>query len=786
MRKIIRGRNGQRKITLLLTLILLSVFLLAETLPVRAQSGSKAAQTGDTEEQTGSTAAQPGEKAGLTGSAAAQPGKQEEPLEILTVGVPTDRCPIFYRDPENGEISGIGVDLMVTAAEKAGYRAEFREITEKSLKAALDNESYDVVMPFGSALTSESGKPSIVTDNLMQTPFTLVTKGRQDMPPLNKLHVGMLKSLAAGAETVNKLYPGIEITLFGTMDECVKALRDGKVDALLHNSYVWSYVLQKPSYSDLMVQPSAMFSMDFRIGTTNTPSGREKVARLNRGIALLDYNRRQAVILDYTSRRLYWYDLGDYLYQYGLLLFLSGLVLVFLIVIAIQRQRAMKREQEEKMRKMVDYDQLTGVLSLTGFRKKAEELIRAHPDIAYMISYNNIKDFKYINESFGKLAGDELLRFWADRSTERLSEEEAIGRLEGDHFAVLRRVYGTENLRGDEKDVFELVRDFFIAKGKDNRVLICSGIYVLTPEDYYHIDVDQMLDYARVAERKVRDSGKDGYAFYNQDQWERGKRMSDIVGHLTTAIRDGEIRVWYQPQVDYKEKKITGAEALCRWEHNKLGWLSPCEFIPILEESGGVYELNSFVWETVCQDLARWNAEGKHFSVSVNMSRNDIQTNPRIPEVFSNLVRTYRLSPDQLRIEITETAYVEDPAVLIWMTKQLREYGFKVEMDDFGSGYSSLHMLKEVPVDRIKLDLMFLSSRGEPEKGRVIVSHMIRMIHSLGMEMIAEGVETAEQADFLQERGCPEMQGYYFAKPMPADAFEKMLNGETQCSGFGQ
>ena len=493
MRKIIRGRNGQRKITLLLTLMILLTLLFAETMTVCAQSESAVAQSGSAVAQSGSAAAQ-------SESAVVQSGSAAEPSEILTVGVPTDRCPLFYRDPKTGEITGIGVDLMTVAAESAGYRAEFREITEKSLKAALDNEMYDVVLPFGSALTSEAGKPSIVTENLMQTPFTLVTIGRQDMPPLNRLHVGMLESLAGGAETVNMLYPGIEISLLGTMDECVRALRDKKVDALLHNSYVWSYVLQKPAYSDLVVQPSTMFSMDFRVGTPNTLAGREIVDRLNRGIASLDYNRRQAVILDYTSRRLYQYDLGDYLYQYGLILFLSALILVFMVVIALQRQSALKREQEEKMRKMVDYDQLTGVLSLTGFRKKAEELIRRHPDIAYMISYNNIKDFKYINESFGRMTGDELLRFWADRSMERLSEEEAIGRLEGDHFAVLRRVNGMENMRGDEKGVFELVRDFFIAKGKDNKVLICSGIYVLTPEDYYHIDVDQMLDYARVAE----------------------------------------------------------------------------------------------------------------------------------------------------------------------------------------------------------------------------------------------------------------------------------------------
>ena len=187
-----------------------------------------------------------------------------------------------------------------------------------------------------------------------------------------------------------------------------------------------------------------------------------------------------------------------------------------------------------------------------------------------------------------------------------------------------------------------------------------------------------------------------------------------------------------------------------------------------------IFDLDCYVWERACQDLQRWNAQGYRRFVSVNVSRCDIREDRDIPGLFRDLVNAYGLKPDQLRIEITETAFVENPAYLISMTRKLQEYGFAVEMDDFGSGHSSLHMLKEVPVDRIKLDLHFLTESGDPEKGRTIISHIIRMVRDLGMKMIAEGVETEEQAAFLRNQGCSEMQGFHFYKPMPVEEFEKI------------
>ena len=279
------------------------------------------------------------------------------------------------------------------------------------MKSALDNKQYDIILPFGSAVSSTAGAPAIVSENLSQTPFTLVTQNNSQLPRLNELRVGMLRSLAGAADTVCEMYPGITITFYDTMDESVKALREGKVDALLHNSYVWSYVLQKPAYKSLCVQPNAMFSMDFRAGTTETPAGQAIIDRLNDGIAAIADTQRQAVILDYTSRRLYQYDWSDYIYVYGVFILLASLVILLLIIITVLKMQTMRFEQETKMRHMLDHDSLTGVLSLRGFRKKVEQLLREHPDTPYVLSYTNIKNFKYINDSLGREAGNELLCF---------------------------------------------------------------------------------------------------------------------------------------------------------------------------------------------------------------------------------------------------------------------------------------------------------------------------------------------------------------------------------------
>ncbi len=664
---------------------------------------------------------------------------------------------------------------MKIAADEAGFEAEFVQISEPSVKDALDSDKYDILMPFGSAIESTSGKKSVISENIFRTPFTLVTEGKRDIPPFSNLRVGMLHSQKGVADTIRSLYPGIVIITYDNVDGCVKALRNNEVDALLHNSFFWSYILQKPAYENLVVQPSSMFTMDFKAGTADTPDGRALIERLNKGIKQINETKRQAITLDYTSRRLYKYDVSDFFYSYWLIILLAVLLFIAVIIIAVQKTRGLLKENEEKIQKLIDEDPLTGVLSMDGFRKRAEELISENPNAPYFLSYNNIRDFKYINDKLGRVAGDDLLKFWAARSMEFIDDEEAIGRITADRFAVLRKIASDEEILADEKNVIIPVRNFFINQGKDINVQLCSGIYVLTPADFVDIDVDHMLDLARITEKKVRQNREQSYLFYNPDQWVKGKKATDIINNLPAAIKDQELQVYYQPQVNYNTGEITGAEALCRWNHGKLGHLRPSEFIPILENCGLIFDLDKYVWDRVCQDLKKWNERGHHQTVSVNVSRSDIREDRDIAKIFSSLIQKYNLSPDQLHIEITESAYVENSELLINTANSLREHGFKVEMDDFGSGYSSLHMLKEVPVDRIKLDLHFLKDSGDPEKSHIIISCVIKMINALGIDLITEGVETTQQARFLQSEGAVEMQGYYFYKPMPIEEFEKLI-----------
>lgn len=701
--------------------------------------------------------------------------KAEESTEELVVGVPVDRCPIFYIDKDTNQVTGIGVDLMKIAAENAGYKAIFTVIKEETIKDALDNEAYDIIMPFGSAVKSTKGKETIVTENLFETPFTLVTNGNVNIPSLNELHVGMLKSLAGARDTVKNMYPGIEVTFYETMQDSVNALRDGKVDALMHNSYVWSYVLQKPAYEDLKVLPKEMFSMDFKAGTLNTEKGRKIVERLNEEIVKITDTQIWAITLDYTSRKLYQYDFFDYMNKFGIYILLIALLVLSLIIVAILIIRFILVEHKKKIKMLVDQDLLTGVLSLEGFRKKAEELITNNPDISYLLIYTNIKNFKYINDSLGKSSGDDLLCFLAKSVSSSLNDVEAIGRITADRFVILYQNLGSDKTFYDYDKKFEPVRNFFMESGKNNRVLMCYGIYVLTKEDYTDINIDRMIDYAHLAEKKLSENQNEGYEFYNHEQWERGKQISDILNNFPYAIKNGCIQVWYHPQVNYEKGIITGAEALSRWNHEKLGFLMPNSFISILEETGLIYDLDLYVWDKVCQDLKQWNDLGYHRAVSVNISRCDIKEDNDLSEIFSNLIKKYDLTTDQLRLEITESTFAEIPERLINTTNKLRNLGFQVEMDDFGSGYSSLNMLKEISVDRVKLDLRFLAATGDIEKSHIIISSIIKMLKRLKINVIAEGVETKEQADYLLNEGCSDMQGFYFYKAITHEEFSKLI-----------
>lgn len=276
------------------------------------------------------------------------------------------------------------------------------------------------------------------------------------------------------------------------------------------------------------------------------------------------------------------------------------------------------------------------------------------------------------------------------------------------------------------------------------------------------------------------------YAIYNNSLRDKLLRQQAIIDSMESALKGGQFQVFFQPKYRIRDDHLAGAEALARWTHPQWGMLSPAEFIPLFEKNGFITKLDQFVWEEVCRKLKAWEKRGySDFPVSVNVSRADIYS-VDIADLLISIVQKYELAPERLHLEITESAYTENSKQLIEVVSRLRELGFIIEMDDFGSGYSSLNMLNQMPIDVLKLDMKFIQSETAKPLERGILQFVIDLARRMRLSVVAEGVETREQLDRLLEVDCDYVQGYYFARPMPAEEFEQFLEKEKLRGKLGK
>lgn len=417
-------------------------------------------------------------------------------------------------------------------------------------------------------------------------------------------------------------------------------------------------------------------------------------------------------------------------------------------------------------------DALTGLYNRQAFYRRVRELLDEKPGEKFVLARCDLDRFKTYNDACGTQAGDRLLAEFG-RAVRRAMWPDSVtfGRLEADHFCALFPVGDLDMDRWSRMQAQWLDS---ITQGY--RLTSSVGFYEITDPG---IDVSLMCDRARLALDTVKDSYTSKIAWYDDALRRRLMGEQALVDEMETALEEEQFVLYFQPQVNYVDGSLVGAEALVRWQHPKRGLILPNEFIPLFEKNGFILKLDAYVWEKSCQYLRTWldQTDGNmhlSLSVSVNISRYDIY-DPELCEKLHRLVEKYRVPPAQLKLEITESAYMENPEQLIEVVNGLRGLGFTVEMDDFGSGYSSLNTLKDVPVDVLKLDIRFLSGGENDARGGLILYSIIRMAHWLKIPVIAEGVETAALADYLKSLSCFYMQGFYFGRPMPAPAFEEFI-----------
>ena len=420
----------------------------------------------------------------------------------------------------------------------------------------------------------------------------------------------------------------------------------------------------------------------------------------------------------------------------------------------------------EKEKYLATHDTLTGLYNKNYFAQKTSEILNENPDKEWLLICSNIKDFKLVNDLFGLEKGNEVLKMEADLLKVQCGEGSVYGRTGGDKFAIC---IPKEEFK--EQDFMDAIQTMGHAFNNDLYHLhIYVGVYEITDRNE---DVSIMCDKANLAIKTLGENYDKSIAYYNDTIFHDTVAEKQLVGDFDKALVEKQFCMYLQPQVT-SEGKLLGAEALVRWQHPKRGLIFPGDFIEVFEKTGLIYRLDRFVWELAIQKLAQWQKDGRDdLYISVNISTKDFYYMD-VYETITSLVETYKIIPSTLKLEITETAIMTGTAGELEMIERFRKSGFQVEIDDFGSGYSSFNTLKDMDVDVLKIDMGFLrTTRPERiERSMSIINTIISLTKTLGLSVITEGVETKEQIDKLTQMGCGIYQGYYFSKPIPVGQFE--------------
>lgn len=426
-----------------------------------------------------------------------------------------------------------------------------------------------------------------------------------------------------------------------------------------------------------------------------------------------------------------------------------------------------EQEYLNRLRREAEFDITTGIFNKQTFFMETRRLLDQYVDDDFCIIRFDIDNFKLINELFGHDEGDKVLTHIASSLENILMNysRRSYGRLEADIFCICIKKEDTPN-------VLEMVTHITDNYPLDFDMLITTGIYEITERN---LSIDVMCDRAHLASKTIKGNYITRTAYFDEKLHESILNEQVIISIMNTALEEKQFIVYYQPKFHISNNSICGAEALVRWIHPERGMIYPDKFIPVFERSGFIMKLDEYVWERVCSDMRENLDLGKKvLPVSVNISKINLY-NPRLCDTLIGLVEKYNIPVGLFQLELTESAFTDNKFVLINVMERLKNYGFTVMMDDFGSGYSSLNMLKEIPVDVLKIDLHFLSGDDESGKGGKILSSVITMAKWLNMHVITEGIETKSQVDFLRSIGCEDGQGYYFAKPMTRADYEKLV-----------
>ncbi len=454
---------------------------------------------------------------------------------------------------------------------------------------------------------------------------------------------------------------------------------------------------------------------------------------------------------------------------------LGIILLTWLFILwAFSKKLLRLEDMNSRLSDLTQRDVLTGVYRMDAFKEEAQKLLDAGPKERMAVVYTDFSDFKYINDVFGYAYGDSILKKYGEILSGGLREGELCGRVSADNFVLLLRYQEKGEVADRQRAADERIT-FYMHNSFDRQTVPTSCGICCVEDVIEDLKIDGFLDRANFARKTVKNGTNANYVYYNENIRNRLREEKDVESRMLEALDRREFTVYYQPKVELKTGWVACAEALVRWKTKDGKIIVPDQFIPVFESKYMIDRLDRYVFEEVCRFLRKRIEEGgRVLPVSVNVSRLQFY-DQNFVERYVEIRDKYQIPPELLEIEFTESIAIDNSALLLRIVKRLREAGFACSIDDFGKGYSSLSLLKSLPVDILKIDRFFFTSDDNPERDMAVVQGIIELVHKFHIRIVAEGVESPGQVEYLRKAGCDYVQGYVFYRPMPQEDYEKLI-----------
>ncbi len=694
-------------------------------------------------------------------------GTTREEYEFIHSGEPVcvvcdaGSFPVGYVDERTGEYSGIYADVLKMIGDESGLDFEFIPVENYS-------EAWDMLgsgeadmsagMYLNDALAEEYG--ITYTNSYVYMNYTMIEKA--DTLLSDSPEIAVPKNYIGIQAMIKEKYPDWQIVLAEDIEESLNMVENGEAEGTLLNSVFLQTAYNLNDYETLVIMPMNEVAVPMRCGLGGEHAELLKQI-LNKAISHISLENFERCVTENAINVAYEPSIENIIKKY--FSFVVGIIIIvgvaFVSVLFV-------RERHYKYLAMTD--RLTGLWNGIKFRREAEMLLVHNRKKEYQLISLDMERFKYVNNDMGEKAADKILQIVGKRLHEQFGNTALYGREMADMFWILAEK--RENLEEVLHKISEEI--IFENNGVEHRYKPIFKFGICGIEEL-ELPISEYIDRAIVARKAIKGNAGKSIEYYDNEMADMISNERRIEKRMETALKNREFVVYYQPKYQLKSETIIGAEALVRWIDPEEGLVSPGVFIPVFERNGFIIQLDFYVYEEVLKDMTKWREEGrKQIVVSMNVSRAHIGTVDFLKNLIE-LVDRYEMPHDLIELELTETILGGKRQDILGFISACKAAGFKISIDDFGSGYSSLNLLKELPVDVLKIDREFLNETEESEKSSIIVEQVVEMATKINIGTLCEGVETRGQAEFLKQIGCDMAQGFLYSRPVPRNEFEELL-----------